>query len=164
MSDALALWKTAHVLSAAILFGTGLGIAFFCWFGYRSAVKKGEIAVLRWTLRWTVLADAWFTVPAVVFQAVSGLVLMGLLGWSLASPWSHAVWALFTLTGACWLPVVAIQMRLSRQAERATSIAALPARFHRSFRLWFALGIPAFAAMVLLFYLMIAKPLAVTAS
>jgi uncharacterized membrane protein len=55
-------------------------------------------------------------------------------------------------------------MRLSREAERAGSIEALPARFHRSFRLWFALGIPAFTAMVLLFYLMIAKPLAVIAS
>lgn len=164
MSDALALWKTAHVLSAAILFGTGLGIAFFCWFGYRSALKTGKIAILRSALRWTVLADAWFTAPAVVFQVVSGLVLMGLLGWPLGSPWSNAVWSLFVFTGACWLPVVAMQFRLSREANRATSIEALPAWFHRLFRLWFALGIPAFTAIVLLFYLMIAKPLAVTVS
>jgi len=162
VSNALAFWKTAHVLSAAILFGTGLGIAFFCWFGYRSGLKSGNIAVLRSALRWTVLADAWFTAPAVVFQAVSGWVLMSLLGWPLASPWSIAVWSLFIITGACWLPVIVMQVWLSREADRVPSIEALPARFHRWFRMWFALGIPAFTAVVLLFYLMIAKPIAIT--
>jgi len=160
----MAFWKTAHVLSAAVLFGTGIGIAFFCWFGYRSALRSRDIGVLRSALRWTVIADTWFTVPAVVFQVVSGLVLMGLLGWSMASPWSLAVWSLFSLTGACWLPVVVLQIWLHGVAVRAPSIEALPARFHGWFRLWFALGIPAFTAVVLLFYLMVAKPLAVTVS
>jgi uncharacterized membrane protein len=115
-------------------------------------------------LRLTVLADAWFTAPAVVFQAVSGLVLMELYGWPHTSPWSIAAWLLFLFTGACWLPVIAMQIWLSREAKRVPSIAALPARFHRWFRLWFVLGIPAFTAVVLLFYLMVAKPLAITAS
>jgi uncharacterized membrane protein len=164
VNDALAFWKTAHVLSAAILFGTGLGIAFFCWFGFLRALRTGDIAGLRLVLRLTVLADAWFTAPAVVFQAVSGWVLMSLLGWPLASPWSIAVWSLFIFTGACWLPVVVMQVRLSREADRVPSMEALSVRFHRWFRLWFALGIPAFTAVVLLFYLMIAKPLAATLS
>jgi len=158
----LTLWKTAHILSAAILLGTGLGIAFFCWFSYRAALRSGEIAVLRSALRWTVIADACFTAPAVVFQAVSGLVLMSLMGWPLVSPWSAAVWSLFVLTGACWIPVVVIQIRLSREAERAASIQALPARYHRWFQFWFALGIPAFISVILIFYLMVAKPLAMT--
>jgi uncharacterized membrane protein len=161
LSGVLAFWKTAHVLSAAILFGTGIGIAFFCWFGYRSALKSRDIAVLRSALRWTVLADAWLTAPAVVFQAVSGLVLMGLLGWPLESPWSVAVWSLYLFTGACWLPVVVVQIRLRREADRAPSIQALSGRFHGWFRLWLVLGIPAFTAVVLLFYLMVAKPLAI---
>jgi uncharacterized membrane protein len=159
--SALAFWKTAHILSAAILFGTGIGIAFFCWFGLRRALRMGDIAGLRLVLRLTVLADAWFTAPAVVFQIVSGLVLMSLLGWPLVSPWSLAVWALFLLTGACWLPVVIIQMRLSHEATRTTSVGALSAQFHRMFRSWFLLAWPAFTAVVLLFYLMVAKPLAV---
>jgi uncharacterized membrane protein len=159
--NALALWKTAHILSAAILFGTGIGIAFFCWFGSRRALRIGDIAGLRLVLRLTVLADAWFTAPAVVFQTVSGLVLMSLLGWPLVSPWSLAVWALFLLTGACWLPVVVIQMRLSHEANRTTSVDALSAQFHRMFRSWFLLAWPAFTAVVLLFYLMVAKPLAI---
>ena len=110
----------------------------------------------------TVLADAWFTAPAVVFQVISGLVLMELLGWPLVNPWSVAVWSLFVLTGACWLPVIAMQIRLSREADRVPSIEALPARFHQRFRLWFVLGTPAFTAVVVLFYLMVAKPLAIS--
>jgi len=162
VNSALAFWKTAHILSASILLGTGLGIAFFCWFSYRSALRSGEIAVLRSALRWTVIADACFTAPAVVFQAASGLVLMDLMGWSLTSPWSVAVWALYALTGTCWLPVVYLQVLLSREAARAATVESLPARFHRRFRWWFLLGIPAFTAVVLIYYLMIAKPLAMT--
>lgn len=161
MNEGLAFWKTAHVLSAAILFGTGLGIAFFCWFSYRAALKSGELAVLRSALRWTVIADACLTAPAVVFQAISGLVLMNRMGWPLTGPWSIAVWGLYLFTGACWLPVVVIQVRLSREAALAASIPALSARFHRQFRIWFVLGIPAFAAVLLIFYLMVAKPLAI---
>ena len=162
MSDALAFWKTAHIVSAAVLFGTGLGIAFFCWFGFLRALRTGDIAGLRLVLRLTVLADAWFTAPAVAFQGISGLVLMELLGWPLVSPWSIAVWSLFALTGACWLPVIVMQIRLSREADRVPSVEALPARFHRWFRLWFILGIPAFTAVVVLFYMMVAKPLAIS--
>ncbi|MCE9641646.1 MAG: DUF2269 domain-containing protein [Betaproteobacteria bacterium] len=162
MTSAYLLWKTAHILSATILFGTGLGIAFFCWFGYRDALRRGEIAALRSVLRLTVIADACFTAPAVVFQAISGLVLMHLLGWPLASPWALASIALFALVGACWLPVLVIQVRLLREAQRAASIAALGAGFHRWFRIWFMLGVPAFAAVVAIYYLMVAKPLSPT--
>lgn len=161
MSGALAFWKTAHILSAAVLFGTGIGIAFFCWFGYRSALRSGDLGALRATLRLTVVADAWLTAPAVVFQAVSGVVLMTLLGWPLLSAWSIAVWSLFILTGACWLPVVRIQILQWREACDAASVAALSAAFHRRFRVWFALGVAAFAAVIALYWLMVAKPLPV---
>ncbi len=159
MSDTLTLWKTAHIISAAILFGTGFGTAFFCWFGYRCALRTGDIATLRTALRLTVIADACFIAPAVLFQAGSGVVLMQLLGWPLGSPWSLAAWGLFVFVGACWLPVVGIQLRLSKEALRAVSVDTLPERFHHLFWLWFALGVPAFAAVVAMFYLMVAKPL-----
>ena len=84
-----------------------------------------------------------------------------MMGWPLVSSWSIAAWSLYVLIGACWLPVVAIQVQLSREAQRAASVAALPARFHNLFRWWFALGVPAFAAVVLIYYLMIAKLLAI---
>lgn len=161
MSGALALWKTAHILSAAVLFGTGLGIAFWCWFGYRSAMRSADIGALRAALRLTVVADAWFTAPAIVFQAASGIVLMTLLGWPLLSAWSVAVWSLFVFTGACWLPVVWIQRVQWREAEASPSVGALSGAFHQRFRIWFTLGVAAFAAVIAIYWLMVAKPLAV---
>jgi uncharacterized membrane protein len=164
VSGALQFWKTAHILSAAVLFGTGLGIAFFCWLGYRHALRTGDIGALRGTLRITVVADAWLTAPAVVFQAASGIVLMRALGWPLLSSWSVAVWCLFAFAGACWLPVVWIQIRQRREADVAASVAALGAGFHLRFRIWFSLGVGAFAAVIAIYFLMVAQPLAVVGS
>lgn len=127
-------------------------------------MRSGEMAALRATLRLTVVADAWLTAPAVVFQAISGVVLTKLLGWSFTSPWSLAAWGLFVFVGACWLPVVALQLRLDREARHAASVQALSAAFHRRFRLWFGLGVPAFTAMVIILYFMVAKPLPVAVS
>lgn len=156
------LWKTAHVVSGAVIFGTGLGIAFYCWFGYRGALRSRDIGALRSVLRLTVAADAWLTAVAVAFQAASGLRLMSGLGWPFDSAWSIAVWSLYAFAGACWIPVVFIQVRLARTAQDVPSIEWLPRSFHRWFRLWFALGVPAFLAVIAIFWLMVAKPLAVT--
>jgi uncharacterized membrane protein len=161
MNGALVL-KAAHILSAAIIFGTGFGIAFFTWFGYRSAMRSGALEALRSTLRLTVLADTWLTAPAVAFQAVSGVILMDAYGWALSSAWSIAVWSLFALAGACWLPVLLIQAELARASREAASVAALPPLFHRLFRWWFALGTVAFAAVIAIYWLMVAKPLPVS--
>ena len=158
-----AFWKTAHVLSAAVIFGTGLGIAFFTWFGTRAALRARDMGALRLVLRYTVVADAWFTAPAVAFQAASGVLLVERLGWPQLSAWTLAVWALFVLAGVCWLPVLRIQVLLARAAQGAGSVDALPDAFHRLFRWWVALGIPAFAAVIAIFWLMIAKPLPVAA-
>jgi len=153
------VWKTLHVLSAAVILGTGFGIAFFTWFGYRNAMRTGALDPLRSTLKLTVLADACLTAPAVAFQAVSGLVLMNAQAWPIVSAWSIAVWSLFFLAGACWLPVLVIQAKLARASRQAASTAALPADFHRLFLWWFALGVIAFAAVLAIYWLMVAKPL-----
>ena len=157
MTGVIALWKTAHILSGAVLFGTGVGIAFFCWFGYRHAMRVGDIGAMRGTLRLTVIADTWLTAPAVVFQAVSGLVLMNLYGWPLLGTWSIIVWSLFVFTGACWLPVVWIQVLQWREACNAASVSALSEKFHGRFRIWFVLGIFAFAAVIAIYWLMVSK-------
>lgn len=159
--SAFTLLKTAHIVSAAIIFGTGLGIAFFTWFGYRGAMRTNDLGALRATLRLTVVADACFTAPAVVFQAISGTLLMLLLEWPILSAWSMAVWSLFVTAGACWLPVLWLQAALRNEALTASSVAALSDRFHRRFRLWFILGVPAFLSVLLIYLLMVAKPLPV---
>ena len=155
----LALWKTAHVLSAAVIFGTGVGIAFFTWFGSRASIRARDIGALRLVMRYTVVADACFTAPAVAFQAVSGLVLVDRLGLPQFSAWTAAVWALFLFAGACWIPVLWIQARLHREARAAASVDALPRSFARLFRWWCALGAGAFAAVIAIVWLMVAKPL-----
>jgi uncharacterized membrane protein len=82
-------------------------------------------------------------------------------GWPFLSAWSIAVWGLFFLAGACWLPVLVIQAKLARAAREAASTAALGPGFHRMFRWWFALGTLAFAAVIAIYWLMVAKPLPV---
>ncbi|MGE0759191.1 MAG: DUF2269 family protein, partial [Pirellulaceae bacterium] len=110
-------------------------------------------------LRLTVVADAVFTAPAVLFQVVSGIVLMRLYEWPIFGPWALWVWGLFVLVGACWLPVVVMQIKLSRWAEAAPTVADLPERFHRVFRWWFVLGVPAFLMVLAIYLLMVLKPI-----
>lgn len=153
--NAYALLKFVHILSSVLLFGTGLGTAFFMWMSHRS----GNVAAIASAARITVLADWLFTTPAVIMQPLSGLWLMRLVGYSFGTSWLSATIALYLLAGACWLPVVALQLRvrdLSAAALRSGS--ALPATYHRCMRWWFALGWPAFVAVLGAFWLMIAKP------
>lgn len=146
--------KFLHVLGAATLIGTGAGIAFFMLLSSRS----GNRQLIAGTARLVVLADWVFTAPAVVLQFATGMLLMEVSGYSYGSPWFVAALALFLFIGCCWLPVVVIQYRLRAQAAMAES-DDLGADFQRLMRGWIALGIPAFAAILALLWLMIAKPL-----
>lgn len=150
------LWiKWLHVVSSTILFGTGIGIAFFKWVSDRS----GDLRVQAGVLKIVIVADTWFTTPAVVVQLVTGLALSHLAGYSLGSPWLLAALLLYGLAGACWLPVLWLQVKMRNLVVDA--IAAnqrLPDVYFRCRRIWVALGIPAFIALLIVFYLMIFKP------
>ncbi len=155
MIDAYILLKLVHVLSAAVLFGTGAGIAFFMV----RARRTRDPAVAAAVGRMVVFADFLFTATAVVVQPISGLLLIRLQGYSLTEPWLLASYALFVLVGACWLPVVWIQQRLTRLAEAAVAAGApLPPAYDRLYRIWFVLGWPAFAGVIALYLLMLARP------
>ncbi len=146
--------KTLHILSMVLLFGTGLGSAFYKWMADRS----GNVAHIAVTNRHVVLADWLFTTPTVIFQPVSGLWMIGLLDLPLDTPWVAASLGLYCLAGACWLPVVWLQIRMQRIAEEANARGTpLPERYWRLARAWFWLGVPAFAAMVLVVALMTLK-------
>lgn len=149
--------KWLHLLGAALLFGTGLGIAFFAWFGYRRAMQEGEIGLVRGVLRLTVIADTVFTASAAIVQPVTGWLLWRMTGGQWPDPWLAWVLGLYVFVGACWLPVVAIQVQLRNAAIAARTVGELDARFHRRFSVWFALGIPAFLGVMGLFVLMITR-------
>ncbi|HEV2082488.1 MAG TPA: DUF2269 domain-containing protein [Brevundimonas sp.] len=147
--------KMIHILSGAVLFGTGLGIAFFMVWANR-ARDPAAVAHVAGTV---VVADALFTAVAVLVQPVSGLILIRLQGHALTEPWLVWAYGLYVLTGACWLPVVAIQMRLRDLARVAAAAGEpLPEPYHRLYRIWLALGFPAFGAVLGIYWLMIAKP------
>ncbi len=147
--------KTLHVLSGAIIFGTGLGTAFVMW----RADRGGDLAAIAFAARHTVIADWLFTTPAVIFQPLSGLWLAGQAGFSLGEGWLLWTYGLYALAAACWLPVVRLQLRLRDLAgEAAAAGAPLPPGYRRAMIAWFRLGWPAFIAMLAIFYLMVAKP------
>lgn len=148
--------KTLHILSMVLLFGTGLGSAFYKWMADRS----GVVAHIASTNRQVVLADWMFTTPTVIFQPLSGLWLAQQAGWSVSTPWIALSLGLYFLAGACWLPVVVLQIRMARLAAEVLRVGGeLPAAYWRMARAWFWLGVPAFTAMVLVVALMVFKHL-----
>ena len=148
--------KWAHILSSTLLFGTGLGSAFYMFFASRTRDVRATAIVVRYV----VIADWAFTTPTIILQPLTGFYLIHLAGFPLNAAW--IVWSivLYLLAGACWLPVVWMQIRMRDMAADAVrNSAQLPAKYWSYLRTWVALGIVAFLALVAVFYLMVAKPM-----
>src|ERR1043165_7553943 len=135
--------KLLHILGSTVLFGTGLGIAFFMFMAHRS----GKPTAIAHVAHIVVIADAAFTATAVVVQPITGWALAHLVGYSLFHFWIVASLVLYVFVGVCWLPVVWIQVQMRNMADAAVRDGTpLPARYHRLYRIWFWLGWPAFTA------------------
>lgn len=148
--------KWLHILSSTLLFGTGLGSAFYMFFASRSRDPRvvAKVAGL------VVIADWVFTTPAIVLQPLTGYWLMHIAGFPFSTPWIYWSIALYLLAGAAWLPVVWMQIRMRDMAQSAAnSNTALPPRYFQFLTRWVALGVVAFSALVVVFFLMVAKPL-----
>jgi len=151
--------KWLHILSSTLLFGTGLGSAYYMLMASLASRRSGDARPVAVVVRYVVLADWVFTTTTIVFQPLSGWYLMRVAGYPLDSFWIVASFALYLLAGACWLPVVWMQLRMRDMAEAAGARGEpLPPRYWTFLRRWVALGIPAFFALVVVFYLMVAKP------
>jgi uncharacterized membrane protein len=145
--------KYLHVIGASVLLGTGAGIAFFMLH------RRGEPEIIAGVARIVVVADYLFTATAVIFQPITGVWLAYTTGYSLWEGWIALSIILYVVTGAFWLPVVWMQTRMRDLAEEAVRIhSPLPLAYYRLFRTWFAFGFPAFAAVLVIFWLMIARP------
>jgi uncharacterized membrane protein len=147
--------KLVHILSSTLLFGTGLGTAFSMWRAHRS----GDSAFMAKVARNVVVADWAFTLPAVIVQPVTGFAMAHVAGFPVTSTWIAASVGLYALVGACWLPVVGIQIRVARLTARAASDGGpVPPEVHRLMAWWYALGWPAFLGVIAIFALMVFKP------
>ena len=148
--------KWAHILSSTLLFGTGLGSAFYMFFASLSRDTRATAVVVRHV----VIADWVFTTPTIILQPLTGFYLIHLAGFPVDSFWILGSIGLYLLAGACWLPVVWMQLRMRDMAQQAArDDMPLPPRYWRYLRAWVVLGVVAFVSLVAVFYLMVAKPM-----
>jgi uncharacterized membrane protein len=148
--------KYLHVLGAIVILGTGTGIAFFMLMAHRSR----DPAFIARTAATVVIADMLFTASAVILQPVTGGVLMALSGTALAELWLVTSLGLFVVAGLFWIPVIFMQIEMRDLARRAASQQQpLPPRYFALFHRWLVFGIPGFGSVMMILWLMIAKPL-----
>lgn len=147
--------KTIHIISSTILFGTGMGSAFFLFM----ANRRKEVAGIAFATRHVVIADWLFTTPSVVIQLVTGLALMQAGGYDITIHWIKWGLILYVVVGTCWLPVVWIQIKMRNLAKQAMeNNSELPKQYWRYDKWWIILGSVAFPLVLVIFILMIFKP------
>lgn len=148
------LLKWLHVLSSTVLFGTGIGSAFYLVLATatRDARKVATVS------GFVVITDWVFTATTAVFQPASGLWIAHVAGMSWRTPWIAWSLALYAIALACWVPVVWIQLRLRDLSGAAAAAGgSLPPAYWRLFGWWIALGWTAFLAFLAIFWMMVAR-------
>jgi len=151
----LELLRWLHVLGACVLIGTGAGIAFFMWMAHLS----GDRAHIAATARTVIFADYLFTASAVIAQPVTGYLLAREAGWPLDTGWIDLSLMLYVAVGLFWLPVVRMQHQIRNLAVEAVKAdQPLPPRYHSLMKRWIICGIPAFAGVLAILWLMLARP------
>lgn len=153
----LYLWlKWLHILSATILFGTGIGTACNMFLAHRTR----DVYIIAATSRYVVLADWMFTSTSGVIQPITGLWMVYLAGYSLTSTWILGTILGYIIAACCWFPVVYLQIKMRDIAVTALkNNSNLPLQYFRYFNYWFCLGWPAFISLIVVFYLMTFKSL-----
>jgi uncharacterized membrane protein len=149
------LIKYLHVLGAIVILGTGSGIAFFMLMAHRS----GHAAFIARTASTVVVADMVFTLTAVLLQPVTGGLLMMMSATPFTERWLLVSLALYATVGLFWVPVIFMQREMRDLARLAAEKnQPLPLRYFALFRRWFLFGIPGFGSVMIILWLMIAKP------
>ncbi len=123
------------------------------------AHRSRDAAFIAHTAGVVVIADMLFTLSAVILQPLSGGLLMALSATSLTEGWLLASLALYAVAGLFWVPVIFMQIEMRNLARKAVVDGrSLPVRYFRLFRRWFLFGIPGFGSVMIILWLMIAKP------
>lgn len=147
--------KWIHILSAILLFGTGLGSAYYKW----CADRSGNLQVMVHTNKMVVRADWIFVAPTVVIQPLTGFLLVKTTGFSFTEFWLVVTYILYAVAGLSWLPVVWIQIRMETLSQKAlVQGTELNEAYFKLARIWFWLGVPAFFSMLVILIFMVFKP------
>ena len=155
MSDLILTLKLVHVLGAAVLFGTGAGIAFFMLMAHRTRDAATIAATARRRGHCRLCFHRQCGRRAAADRRGAGL--------------EHRLLAIRALDRAvaCALRagravLAAGDLDPDRMRDIATAAArqgsALPPQYFSLFRIWFVLGWPAFFGVIAIFALMIWKP------
>jgi uncharacterized membrane protein len=146
--------KTLHILSSVLMVGTGFGTAFYLFFANRS----GSVEAIAVVSRLVVKADWWFTTPAVIIQPLSGAWLIHQAGYPWTPCGSSPPWAVCpgraVLAAGGLVPDPHGEDGGGRPRRRAAPAGPLLIYARR----WERLGYPAFSAMVVVYVLMVFKP------
>lgn len=145
------LLKIIHILSAALLFGTGLGTALYMYFAHRSR----DVEIIALAFKQVVKGDWYFTLTSGIVQLVTGLLMIYIRKIAFSEFWIWGSLIGYFIAAGCWLPVVNLQIQLRNMALHAWQTqTSLPAEYYKKFNYWFWLGWPAFISLIIIFYLM----------
>lgn len=142
--------KLIHILSATLMIGTGLGSAFYLFFSY----KKATASTLKDVLKLVVIADSIFTLPSVIIQLITGILLSNIMS-MIFTKWFWIVIVASIIVLVLWIFAVFIQYKLKRLLDEKEEISPL---FHALMKQWYYLGIFSFSGSIFLYYLMVYKP------
>jgi uncharacterized membrane protein len=156
MIDLILAIKFIHLLAAAAMFGTWLGIAGFMLLAYRS----GNPSVVALVAQFVVRLELFVVAAAIALQPVSGFPLAWAIGLTpLNEFWIDVALVLYIAVVAAWLVSLRIEIRLRNMARQAALGHGTSADdYSRLFRIWFALAAFLLAAMVAIILLMVWQP------
>jgi len=156
MIDLILPIKFVHLLAAAAMFRTWLGIAGFMLLAYRS----GNPSVVALVAQFVVRIELFVVAAAIALQPVSGFPLAWAIGLTpLNEFWIDVSLVLYVAVVAAWLVSLRIEIRLRNMARQAAlGRGTLADDYPRLFRIWFALAAVILAAMVAIILLMVWQP------
>jgi uncharacterized membrane protein len=156
MIDFILAIKFIHLLFAAAMFGTWLGIAGFMLLAYRS----GNPSVVALVAQFAIRIELFVIAAALVLQPISGFPLAWAIGLTpLNEFWIDVSLVLYAAVVAIWLVSLRIEIRLRNLARQAAlGRGTLADDYPRLFRIWFALAAFLLAAMVAIILLMVWQP------
>jgi uncharacterized membrane protein len=156
MIDFILAIKFAHVLFAAAMFGTWLGIAGFMLLAYRS----GNPSVVALVAQFAVRLELFVVAPALALQPISGFPLAWAIGLTpLNEFWIDVALILYVAVVAAWLVSLRIEIGLRNMARQAAlGRGTLADNYPRLFRIWLALATIILAAMIAIILLMVWQP------